>query len=342
MQCYHEDMVEDDARDNSHLMSVEEWETVVQDAETPERHEPAKATLSRSSFPSVTGYVQSRWGGGQQSVRFGVLHDAETPLASGYALSIANYFSRTANETSAHFMVGPEATYQMRDTSMLAWHCGNGNRYSIGVEQTGYASLSRDQWLSPAGVAQIHRLASLMNEIKAAHGIGTHFMSDTDLARAWRGEIVGGWATHDQCRRVLGGTTHTDPTPNYPFDVLQQVLGNSPAPQPQPQPSRPPRLKWILPRGHYIGDIKGPANCHGGDPRYDSPEVIALIKNVQEWFIYRGAVPGVTNWQASNWDDGRFQRPYSTDAAIRWHARYYPHQPYPDQIWSDDYARLTS
>lgn len=117
----------------------------------------------------------------------------------------------------------------------------------------------------------------------------------------------------------------------------------SPAPAPAPAPAprtAPPRLRWILPRGHYVGDIKGPARSHGGDPRYDSAAVIALVRNVQQWLTYHGCVPGVTNWR-SGWADGRFERPYSTDAMTRWHQRFYRNQPFPDQCWSDDYDRLS-
>lgn len=106
----------------------------------------------------------------------------------------------------------------------------------------------------------------------------------------------------------------------------------------------PPRLPWPLPKGHYVGDIKGPAESHGGHPQYDSPEVRAFVKNVQQWLIYRGCVPNAASnaWSTSTWADGRFEAPWSTQAAAVWHSRFYPGQPYPEQIWSDDYARLTA
>jgi hypothetical protein len=335
-----DDTRHDEERDNGHLLTITEWEQVVQEAEgilreaAVERHHMA---LGRSSFPSVTGFIQAKYHGGTQTPTFGVLHSAETPLANGYARSISNYFTRNTNETSATFMLGPDETFQLLDTSLVAWHCGNGNTRSVGVEQSGYAALSRAQWLTDAGMAQIHRLAALMNDLKRAHGIGTYFMSDAQLLQAYHGQIVGGWATHDQCRRVLGGTSHTDPMPNYPFDVLVSVLGGStppPAPPPPSPTTIPPRFNWPYSGKDHFGNIAGDNYSHGGY----SVQERAWVKSIQQWFIYRGCVPGITNWQ-SGWADGKWENA-TDDACIRWHARYYPGQPKPKEIWSDDYRRL--
>lgn len=329
--------------DPGHLMTVADWEQVVQEAEAIARGAVRHAmALGKSAFPSVTGFIQAKYNGGTQpggKPTFGVLHDAETPLSPGYATSISNYFSRNTNETSAHFMLGPDLTYQLLDTSLVAWHCGNGNTRSIGVEQAGYAAFTPEQWLTQDGIAQMHRLADLMRDIQAAHGIGTYFMDDATLLRAYHGEIVGGWATHDQCRRVLGGTSHTDPMPNYPFSALEQVLGGTPPPPPAPVPvSPPPTFSWNLAAGNYYGDINGPNQSHGG---YVASER-AYVKIIQQWFVYLNCVPGVpsASWRTTGWCDGKFTAPYSTDAAIRWHARYYPGQPKPAQMWKDDVAKL--
>lgn len=207
-----------DTLDPGHLWTPLEWEQVVQEAEGLVRR--AAMRLGASAFPSVDGFIPARWGGGSQKPTFGVLHDAETPLANGYALSISNMFRTTSTEKSAHFMVGPDAAYQLRDTNLLAWHCGNGNRFSIGVEQTGYAAFTPDQWLTAAGVSQLNRVAALIRDINRVHGIGMYWMTDQQLRDAYNGRFVGGWATHHQCSRVLGGSSHTDPDPNYPFAKL--------------------------------------------------------------------------------------------------------------------------
>lgn len=126
--------------------------------------------------------------------------------------------------------------------------------------------------------------------------------------------------------RLTGGHD-VDPTP---------YLASSPAPAPAPV-SNPGRLAWVLPAGHYYGNIDGPNASHGG---YTVAER-AAVKNIQQWFVFHGCVPGVaaSAWATSGWADGRWEA--ETDVACRtWHDRFYPGQVAPTQIWSDDYDRL--
>jgi hypothetical protein len=248
-------------QDPGHLLPEDEWARVCTEAEAEaERHpdpaeQPPPTALAarpvhgppppragRAAFPSVTGFVQCRFDGGGRPgpPTFGVLHDAETPLKAGYASSIANYFSRNTNSTSAHFMVDPVATIQMLDTNRVAWHCGNGNPRSIGVEQAGYAKFGPPDWTTPAGLQQMARVAALMHDLHAVHGIGVFWMSDDQLRDAHAGRSVGGWATHHQCARVLAGTVHSDPDPNYPY---QQLMGLAAGAKPAPPQPTPPILQ---------------------------------------------------------------------------------------------------
>jgi hypothetical protein len=168
---------------------------------------------------SVTATITARWNGGQRPgpPTFGVLHDAETPLEAGYARAIANMFATTSTQKSATYMVDPVDTVQLLDESLIAWHCGNANPRSIGVEQSGYAQFTEAEWSTDAAFQQEERVAQLMREIRDRHGIGLYWMTDQQLRDAHAGRIVGGWATHEQCSRVIGGSTHTDPAPNYPL-----------------------------------------------------------------------------------------------------------------------------
>lgn len=116
----------------------------------------------------------------------------------------------------------------------------------------------------------------------------------------------------------------------------------TPPPPPPPPPPRPhpPVYAWPFPANQYVGDINGPAASHGGY----YPNERWFIKNVQQWLVYKGCVPGVdpNSWAYTGWCDGLFQAPYSTNAAIAWHNQYYPGQPFPDEIWRDDYVRLAT
>lgn len=206
--------------------------------------------MSRA-FPSVGSFVPAKYDGGTRAgaPTFGVLHDAETPLQAGYAASIASYFQRCTNSTSAHFMVDPVATVQMLDTARVAWHCGNGNPRSIGIEQAGYASFTTAQWTTAAGLAQLRRVAQLLVDIRNVHHIGLYWMTDQQLRDAHAGRIIGGWATHAQCSAVLGGSVHSDPQPHYPTAQLMATanqIASPPPPPPVPAPIRTGSIPTVL------------------------------------------------------------------------------------------------
>lgn len=220
--------------DPGHLLPPEDWRRVVEEAEREarriEREQPpgygqgaAAGRFGTGALP-VDGAVSAPSNGGRRpgAPTFAVLHSAETPLRAGYAAAIARYFAGGPG-TSCHYMVDPAETWGVLDDGLIAWHCGNGNPRSIGVEQAGYAAYSRAQWLAVDGRRQLTRVAALMRAIRDRHGIEPRFVSDDELRACHAGRIVGGWATHDQCRRVLGGTVHTDPMPNYPLDELVRL-----------------------------------------------------------------------------------------------------------------------
>jgi hypothetical protein len=116
-----------------------------------------------------------------------------------------------------------------------------------------------------------------------------------------------------------------------------------PPPPPPAPPARPPVLGWHLPAGHCLGNVKSPsAKVHGGHRTADSAATKALVRNVQQWLIYRGCVPGVPSaqWATSGWADSVWGDP--TDAAMaRFNSRP-PRQPNLTQCWADDYRRLTA
>jgi hypothetical protein len=223
--------------DTGHLLPDREWAEVVRRA--AREAERIAAGPRRVAGRYGTGSLQldgqvvaARHGGARPGApTFGVLHDAETPLAAGFAASIAHMFATTTQDKSCHYMTDPAETWGVLDDLLVAWHCGNGNPRSIGLEQAGYARFTEAQWTVPDGLAQMDRNADVMRACRARFGIGLFWMTDEQLRAAHAGR-PGGWATHAQCSRVLGGSTHTDPLPAFPLDLqMQKALdGADPAP----------------------------------------------------------------------------------------------------------------
>lgn len=155
-----------------------------------------------------------------------VVHSAETPLQAGYAASIAeNWFGDAASgvTTSAHFMVDPVEIIRMLSDNVVSYAVGpNANGFTLNIEQAGRAQFTRAQWTTTDGLTQIGKVGALVNELTDAHGIPLRWATDDQIRAAAKG-VPGGVCFHDDIHRVLGGTTHTDPIPNYPSDLLEQA-----------------------------------------------------------------------------------------------------------------------
>lgn len=177
------------------------------------------------------GYVQAKFHGGVMANGpcFTVIHDAETPLASGYTDSIVEFFRKGPPAgTSAHAMVDPSKAVKMLPDNVVAYAAGPvANTYGWHCEQAGYASFTRAQWLTAPGKLQLARVGACFAEIHNTWGIPKRLVTDAQLKRAAAGDrSSGGITTHGQIARVLGGTTHTDPGPNYPTDLLLEAVLN--------------------------------------------------------------------------------------------------------------------
>lgn len=351
-------------KDWGHLLPDEDWAAVVAAAEVEAQriaagHVPAEAPARGmgavvrfgTGALLVSGQVTAPNNGGRRKLgapRFGVLHSAETPLQAGYAASIARYF-RDRAPTSCHYMTDPAETWGVLPDELVAWHVGNANPNSLALEQAGYARMSRAEWTNPEGLAQLDRNAVVMRAARDRYGIGLYWMTDQQLRDAHAGRIVGGWATHDQCRRVIGGTSHTDPGGGFPYDLQMEkanggapVPAPAPAPVPTPPPAPAPRRKpvmpaWTLNPGQYLGHKNGPAASIGG---YYGP--LFIIEAVQCAMVLLGCVPGVdpSRWESSTWSDGVWED--ATSAACRTlYARFdFGNERYTDRLYREDYEVL--
>ncbi|SCL21516.1 peptidoglycan recognition protein family protein [Micromonospora inyonensis] len=128
----------------------------------------------------------------------------------------ASYATRRTDEVSAHFYVDADSVIQSLDTRARAGHAGSstGNENAIAVEITGVNGWTREQWLQRVAwdrLAQV--LAVVCREYDIAPRRATVVeMTSNPRVRAFYG--------HDDMRRAWGGTTHTDPGPNFPWDHL--------------------------------------------------------------------------------------------------------------------------
>jgi hypothetical protein len=103
-------------------------------------------------------------------------------------------------------------------------------------------------------LSQIKNMAALISDFSTRHGgpKNPQRASQSEIKSYVNGGNISGgvkWCTHHDITQSVGGTTHTDPDPNYPFDLLQQALDAFAAPPKPPTPPTPAPttlLEWIM------------------------------------------------------------------------------------------------
>ncbi len=159
-----------------------------------------------------------------------VIHDMEAHELATTAEATAQYFHTGAGgrQVSSHYTADNNSVVQcvlLRDS---AWTVGNrpGNRRGINWELAGFASQTRAQWLDEFGRAMFGQIAPLIRSDAARYGIPLRRATIADL-QAYRPGVT----SHNDLRVAFNVTDHTDPGPNFPWDVFMALLNNvDPAP----------------------------------------------------------------------------------------------------------------
>lgn len=130
--------------------------------------------------------------------------------------SEANYAKTRTDNVSSHFYADGGSIIQSLDTKWSAWHAGSsqGNQHGVALEMVGNNSDNATHW---RGI--IDRVAPAIAQVCRFHGIPVRFLT---VQQAKTG--VHGFVTHDVMRQAWGGTTHTDPGPNFPQDYAVQKI----------------------------------------------------------------------------------------------------------------------
>ena len=132
----------------------------------------------------------------------------------------ASYATRRTDGISAHLYVDRDSVVQSLDTADRAGHAGssNGNQHAIAVEITGVNGKTRQWWLDNVAWA---KLGAALAHVVRKYGIAVRRASAAEMKTNPK---VRAFYSHDDMRRAWGGTTHTDPGGNFPWDRLFQAV----------------------------------------------------------------------------------------------------------------------
>lgn len=165
------------------------------------------------NLPYIEAY--SHGGPFARPPRLLVVHSTEGPMSRGNARALAgpNWFGGPQAGTSAHAIFDPGEGVEMVKPDRIAWHVGpGGNGISLGTEHCGRVGMTPEQWLSPDAKSMLRLSAEWNAQYCHLLGIPPRWLSLTQIAAG-----QSGFCTHNDIRLVFGGTTHSDPGPNFPY-----------------------------------------------------------------------------------------------------------------------------
>jgi hypothetical protein len=152
-----------------------------------------------------------------------VWHTMEEHEAGDTAERVANYFATLPDgrSVSAHYCCDNNSVVQCVLLADRAWTVGNtpGNNRGINVELAGFAAQSRAQWTDPYSLAMLSIACRIVARDMTEFAIPNRWCTVDDLKARRPGHT-----THNDLRLAFGGTTHTDPGPNFPRDIVLDYI----------------------------------------------------------------------------------------------------------------------
>ena len=132
----------------------------------------------------------------------------------------ASYAKRRTDGVSSHLYTDKDSVTQSLSLTARAGHAGSstGNNNSLAVEITGGNGKTRAWWLANVAWDKLGKaLAWVIDNDPDYRGFQVRRASVSEMKSNPRVKAFYG---HDDMRRAWGGTTHTDPGGNFPWDKL--------------------------------------------------------------------------------------------------------------------------
>lgn len=160
----------------------------------------------------------------------------------------ASYATRRTDGISSHFYADKDSVIQSIDTNDRVGHAGSyeGNEHAVAYELMGGNGSSRAWWL--ANVAWVKLASVIAYQLKHDPDFAGFQIRRASVTEMKANPKIKAFYGHDDMRRAWGGTTHTDPGPNFPWDKLiaevKTAMGVTPTPAPKPTPT--PTTDWTV------------------------------------------------------------------------------------------------
>ena len=175
------------------------------------------------------------------------------------APSLAAFCANPANEVSYHVGADDDRSrvIEMVNRDLRTWSAFTANNLGVHGCLCAFSAWTRTEWLTHDGM--LRALADWVLEEAARYQIPLVRLTPQQIRGGARGVCGhGDYTLAMQIPPRLDGNTHTDPGPNFPWDVFMRYAGAGGAtspPAPAPPPPQPPT---ILEEDHMV-------LVHGGE-----------------------------------------------------------------------------
>lgn len=196
---------------------------------TPEtKNDPVSISHPGLPFVRAKGFTAGRPDGPPLWIVWHTTEQMNETLTSAEA--IANYIADPGDgrRVSYSFTADANSVLQLVECSDSPWAAGSRQANNRGIHYglVGRASQTRAQWLDPFSRTMLDLVAPIAYADQERYGIPMRQCTVADLRAGRRGHT-----THNDCRLAFGGTTHTDPGPNFPWDYLFMAIARNNQPE---------------------------------------------------------------------------------------------------------------
>lgn len=164
------------------------------------------------------------------SITVVVIHDTEGVTGPLGAEATAAYFHSPAATAGTQLVVDDDSTQRCIDDLVIPAGVPPLNTHGLHIEQSGHAAWSTGEWL--AHESMIDRCAFKVAQWCAKFAIPAVWLEVADLKAApgFPQPSPKGITSHANVTLAWGQSTHTDPGPNYPYDLFMQKVKDFLAP----------------------------------------------------------------------------------------------------------------
>ena len=158
----------------------------------------------------------------ERTIELIVFHDMEYPERMTAAEQVANWFGGKVGEppeASAHLCIDADSAVKCLDWMSVGWHAPGCNHNGIGLEHAGYARQSRDQWLDEYSHAMLVLSARITAALCDLFDLPRELVEVDGLRAGDKGITSHRWAS-----LAFRKSTHTDPGPDFPWDVYMDLV----------------------------------------------------------------------------------------------------------------------